>query len=245
MTRGNDKVTGGTVTDLSRRRLRQRETGETPRCGSPLANSKKPGSDKAGKTCTHVAGWGTDHLGYGPCKLHTGQMPTGKKVAARERAEEAVEDYKRRMTFYGEKVEISPEEALLEEVQRAVGVVRWIEAKLGQWGGEHGDRWDASETGLPPMLESYESIRSVTISDTEYAAWLRQYTMERQHLARSAKMCIDAGIAKQVVQIYQRQADVMHMVIRRTLVELGVGEDDRLPTILPRVIREITSGKAS
>lgn len=44
-----------------------------PHCGATLKSG--PG------TCGHVAGWGTDHLGYGNCKLHGGATQTGKKHA--------------------------------------------------------------------------------------------------------------------------------------------------------------------
>lgn len=39
-----------------------------PRCGS----RKRQGEG----TCTQVAGWGTDHVGEGPCKLHGGSTPS-------------------------------------------------------------------------------------------------------------------------------------------------------------------------
>jgi hypothetical protein len=43
------------------------------RCGAP----KRQGEG----TCTQVAGWGTNHLGQGPCKLHGGSTPTVSKGA--------------------------------------------------------------------------------------------------------------------------------------------------------------------
>lgn len=35
-------------------------------------------------TCTQAAGWGTDHPGFGRCKLHGGCTPTGSKAAAEQ-----------------------------------------------------------------------------------------------------------------------------------------------------------------
>ena len=32
-------------------------------------------SRQTGDPCQHKAGWGTDHYGYGTCKLHGGSMP--------------------------------------------------------------------------------------------------------------------------------------------------------------------------
>lgn len=50
-----------------------------PHCGATL----KSGTG----TCGHQAGWGTDHPGYGQCKLHGGSTPTGKKHAKQLRLE--------------------------------------------------------------------------------------------------------------------------------------------------------------
>jgi len=35
-------------------------------------------------TCTKPAGWGTDHVGFGNCKLHGGASPNGKIHAEKE-----------------------------------------------------------------------------------------------------------------------------------------------------------------
>ena len=34
---------------------------------------------RAGTPCTQPAGWGTDHVGWGRCKLHGGATPTGHR----------------------------------------------------------------------------------------------------------------------------------------------------------------------
>lgn len=46
----------------------------TDTCGA----SKRDGS---GDTCSLPAGWGTDHVGEGKCKLHGGSSPRGKEAA--------------------------------------------------------------------------------------------------------------------------------------------------------------------
>lgn len=237
------------VTDLSQRRLDQRKAGDKPKCGSPLAGSNVKGHKNygKGKTCDRLAGAGTDHPGYGACSWHAGNMKPAKVTAARERAYEQVENMRDSMRFYGVAIEIGFEEALLEELQRSVGIVRWIEAKLSRWGepqAEGGNwKWDSSDTGLPPLLREVHGFRNVIIADTEYGAWLRQYQLERRHLHAIAADGIKAGIAKSMVVVYQQQADTMNAIIRITLERLGVGDDDRLPTILPEVIREVTSKK--
>lgn len=45
------------------------------------------GTTRAGTDCHRPAGWGTDHVGFGRCKLHAGSTPTGKKHAETVRQE--------------------------------------------------------------------------------------------------------------------------------------------------------------
>lgn len=41
--------------------------------------------DGSGDTCKRPAGWGTEHVGFGTCKLHGGSTPASSKHAERER----------------------------------------------------------------------------------------------------------------------------------------------------------------
>ena len=40
---------------------------------------------RTGRPCRKRAGWGTDHVGYGNCKLHAGSTPGGRKAAEKQR----------------------------------------------------------------------------------------------------------------------------------------------------------------
>jgi len=42
--------------------------------------------NRQGLPCKQAQGWGTDHPGFGNCKLHGGGSPSGVKHAAKERA---------------------------------------------------------------------------------------------------------------------------------------------------------------
>jgi hypothetical protein len=55
------------------------ESGQRLRDGWLGCGSNKRGS--AG-TCELAAGWGTDHLGIGACRLHAGASPNGRRAAA-------------------------------------------------------------------------------------------------------------------------------------------------------------------
>lgn len=91
-------------------------------------NESTPGREKrycGGKkrqgegTCTRPAGWGTDHVGTGCCKLHGGATPShGKRailVVAQQQARE-----------WGARLDVTPPQALYGLVQAKAGeVVYW------------------------------------------------------------------------------------------------------------------------
>lgn len=228
----------GKLTDLAQERVTRRLAGEKPTCNSPLAGeSGKPDA----KRCKNPAGAGTDHLGTGACRLHAGSMGPAKVVAAREEVVYQVETYRR---FYGDKIQIGFEEALLEELQRSVGVVRWIEGKLSKWGLKDDDKWDSNATGMPNLVRILPGEYSFTVTDTEHAAWLREYRNERMHLFRVAHAGVQSGVAKEIVKVYQRQADLLYLIVKRTLGTYGIADDDTLHHRLPEIIREVTAKTA-
>lgn len=68
-------------------------------------------------TCKKPPGWGTDHPGYGSCKLHSGSTPSGKAVAARQRVKAEAEAALRGMN-------IEPINDPLTELAHHAGEVR-------------------------------------------------------------------------------------------------------------------------
>lgn len=81
-----------------------------PLCGA----RKRQGSG----TCTQVAGWGTDHVGIGPCKLHGGKTGAHNRRAARLVLAETVA-------------------ALTEDLRPAVEGVHPLDVQLGAVEGAH------------------------------------------------------------------------------------------------------------
>lgn len=108
-----------------------------------------------GKHCSNAKGQGTDHLGFGRCQKHGGRSPNGKKHAALERARYEAARVRTAMTFYGRRVAVDPEQALLEEMQRSVGVVRWLEQAIAEWG--QFERLAAEMDALDPAKDNDEA----------------------------------------------------------------------------------------
>lgn len=63
-------------------------TTEKPKTSPTCGATKRGGVGQ----CARPAGWGTDHVGFGACKLHTGSTSRGRTHAARLRVADLVRD---------------------------------------------------------------------------------------------------------------------------------------------------------
>jgi hypothetical protein len=70
---------------------------------------------RRGGECGRDAGWGTDHVGFGNCKLHGGCTPQGKTYGARLMA-------LAELGPMGGEVDVNPLDALLYTVRRGSGL---------------------------------------------------------------------------------------------------------------------------
>src|SRR3954471_7264732 len=94
------------------------------------------GRNRHGTQCKRPAGWGTDHVGWGRCKLHGGNTPNGRRYAYRL---EALGSMPRR----GGGVWVEPTDALLFCVHREAGRQAWLRAMLEV---EAGDDCDVADS---------------------------------------------------------------------------------------------------
>jgi hypothetical protein len=90
-------------------------TDSKPTCGANRRQGNGP--------CRRPAGWGTDHPGYGPCKLHFGATRNMRAHAQKAQAAELLES----MRTYGELRRIDPRDGVMEEYWRTAGIVLYLE----------------------------------------------------------------------------------------------------------------------
>ena len=192
-------------------------------------------------TCGQAAGWGTDHPGSGPCKLHGGMTPAHITAARTKQARDAV-------ATYGLPRNIDPAKALLEEVHRTAGHVAWLAAKVAE----------SDEDSLVGIAEETEkSATQFPGTDTKHAArpnvWLDLYQHERTHLVRVSKAALDAGINERLVKLAEQQGTMLAEIIRRSadalLAEvtelLDASTADRLRLAWPGWIARIVPAQIS
>lgn len=148
-------------------------------------------------TCTRPAGWGTDHVGIGRCKLHGGSTPSHVKAATIEKAT-------REVARLGLSREIHPHQALVEAVWEAQGEV---------------DAWRLKVEALTPA----EWIGS----DGRANPYVEQWQLARKALKDISKATADAGVSERQVRVLEGQAQQLIAVLQTVLSdpELGLSRD--------------------
>lgn len=165
-----------------------------------------------GDRCRRPKGWGTDHVGFGTCKLHGGNAPGHQVKAHREMAAVA-------SATYGLPVEISPTLALMQEVWRTQGHVAWLGEVVATI-DKDGLVWGLAEdvVGGKNHGKTFKAAPNI---------WLNLYREERKHLAAVTRDAIKAGIEQSRLELEQQRASAISTAFFGTLDALGLTEEQR------------------
>lgn len=155
------------------------------------------------------------------CRSHGGSV--GKTRAAAERRL-STERARNVVITYGLPVEIDPHDALMEEIARTAGHVRWL-AGIIQAMDDEALVWGQTETqqrgGGGPTGNYAQVTRTAAPS-----VWLTLYQAERKHLVDVCKAAIGAGIAERQVRLAEQQGALIATVIRAIIGDPELGLDD-------------------
>jgi hypothetical protein len=166
------------------------------------------------------------------CSAHGGQAPQVKAKAAGRIAEEQA---RKAVETYGLPRDISPTDALLEEVRYSAGHVAWLRARVAEleadslvWGITEEAEKNATE------FAGTDVTRSAAVN-----VWLDLYFRERKHLLDLTKTAISVGIEERRVRLAEAQGSLMNDVIRRILARLSLSPDQSalLPVVVPEELR--------
>lgn len=211
------------------------------RCGS----RKRQGEG----TCEREAGWGTDHLGEGPCKLHGGSTSSVSKGATLNLIRRETRELVR---TYGLRLDVTPTEALLEEVQWTAGHVAYLRARIqeiedpAEDDAQDPDGSVRGNRGRHPLVWGVTKIKTGgddygTTEEAGPNAWLRVYQEERAHLARICADAIRCGIEERKVKLAEQQGQLVADVIRKILGDLDLTPEQqaRVPEVVPMRLRAL------
>lgn len=172
------------------------------------------------------------------CARHGGKSPQAKAAAERRLAEmEAQRELDNAVTTLGLPQDIDPGKALLDEIARTYGAVKWLEGKVRElepnelvWGRV------SHEIGIGPE----GPIDKVT-DKAEFNAWYRLYCEERDRLSRVATLALKAGIEERRVRLAESQGDLVAQAIRSILDALNLtpAQLELVPVIVPQTLRSL------
>ena len=189
------------------------------------------------------------------CRVHGGRAPQVKAAAARRLAAQAAEQAVRTL---GLAVDISPTEALLEEVRWTAGHVAWLRSRVQELaeGPTHrrvtfdGEDEDLLETPGQRGALTWGTTKvktggddAGTTQEAKPSIWYELYARERTHLIKVCDAAIRAGVEERRVRLAEQQGDLLALAIRRILDAFGLADDPRVPEVVPGVLREIGAGR--
>lgn len=193
--------------------------------GKPKCTSK---SKQSGKRCKRDPAIGLDK-----CAIHCGLSKAERdEIAARflasQQARKAVETY-------GLPLDVSPVEALLDEVRYTAGHVAWLRGKVREL--------EADDLVWGKTEEAEKGATEFPGTDITYAAkanvWLELYYRERKHLVDVTKAAISAGIEERRVQLAEAQGQLVAEIFRRVFARLDLTPEQsaRVPAVVSEELR--------
>lgn len=189
-----------------------------PDCASHVKASNPERAHRRGQPCTNRPMDGQD-----VCGVHGGRSPQAKAAAKTRVAEEKA---RAAVVAFGLPRDVSPTEALLEEVRWSAGHVAWLREQIA-------------------LYERREEIAEI-ITDPDMRALLTLYADERDRLVRVAKTTLDAGVEERRVQLAESQGELVAGGIRRILAALNLTAEQEalVGVVVPRELRALAGGAA-
>ncbi len=217
-----------------------------PKCGQPhprCASHKK----STGNPCMQ-----RPRAGGKVCRYHGGAARQVRAKADQRAQEQAAQ---RAVTTLGLPVDITPTEALLQEVQWTAGHVQWLRGKVAEL-DEQALVWGTTRVETEGGTSLVINVKAGSVSDVETAPgvksietaapsiWYVLYTKEREHLVTVCAAALKAGVEERRVRLAESQGDLVADAIRRILNALNLtpAQEALVSTVVPAQLRLIAGG---
>jgi hypothetical protein len=207
---------------------------QPPADDKPLADWQCGARTRSGGKCRQKKINGTAR-----CKQHGGQAP--QAIAAAQRRA-AIEDMRAaalsRGSFgYGLDIEVSPSEAIKQELHRTAAAVHWLSLIVADLDR---DRITVGTTKIENRT-GFQAGRSTTV-ETKPSVWYELWLKERSHFAKVADIAHRMGIDERQTQVIEQAAQLGVIAIARILekLELTSTQQELAGTVVPQVLRSIS-----
>lgn len=183
--------------------------------------------ERRGERCEHGR-----TPGLQVCSFHGGRSPQGKRASAMYLAEKKV---RKQMETYGRPIDITATEAIMEEVQRTAGHVKWL-----------GDL--VAELSVEDLVWNTTRVKeggqdAGTTQEAVPHALVKLYKEERAHLVRASAEAIRCGIEERYVRLAERQGEMVAETFKGILADLNLTEQQKVMArnIVPFRLRQLTA----
>ena len=125
---------------------------------------------------------------------------------------------------YGLPIEVTPEQALMEELYRTNGHILWLQERITESDAADMIRamWIGQRTSgylTPQELEEYAITGQAHL-------WMQLYLKEREHLLQLTTKAIQLGLTERQVTLQEKVIDQIGEAITGLLINLGVDLTD-------------------
>lgn len=201
-----------------------------------MPSKKEPGrrcqaqSKQTGEQCKYWAAPGAL-----VCRHHGGNAPQVQRKAAANLAAEAA---RRAAAQLAVPIDTTPEQALIDEVKRAAGMVAFYQARVEEVDQTNREDlvWGMTKNDMSGEFPgpTYEATPNT---------WLQLWNQERDRLVRVAAAAIKAGIEERRVKLAEQEGALVAAVIRRILDSLNLTPEQSalVPVIVPKELRALTA----
>lgn len=185
-------------------------------CGAKARHSGKP--------CMKPAGWGTEHNGFGTCKLHMGNCPNPIKSAERKMAMTEVRG------MFDDIPEVDPRESLLMCVRLAAAQVSYYAWRVSLLTDDN-----LVSASIKDVATASGKVVQV-VTGPSLSIWQDLLDKAIAKLATYSKMALDHNIDERLVNSAERIGDEISRLIRGILDDLMMTDDQmkRAPDIVGR-----------
>lgn len=176
----------------------------------------------------------------GTCLVHGSGSAQARAAAARRLEEKAA---KAAVVTLGLSVDISPSDALLEEVRWTAGHVQWLRGRIQEL-KKRDLVWGKTKTSTKVTEKEFEGmaiedVEETTVKSAALSLWYDTYERERKSLVIVCTAALKAGVEERRAQLAEAQGQQVAGAIRAILADLGLSADQqaRVSEIVPRHLR--------
>lgn len=196
--------------------------------GRPCKGHHSVNHPEPGTPCTGAA-----MIGQEVCHSHGGRAPQNRRAAQARIAEEQAEKVLRR---FGEPVDTTPSEALLDTVRWTAGYVAWLRRKVAEVDDDDALIWGVTRN------KSGGEDHGLT-EEAKPNAWLALLGEWHDKLVKVCAETLRAGVEERRVRLAESQGEMVAEVIRAILTDLKLtpAQEERVAEIVPLHLRRIAS----